>query len=306
MIITNKHNLPEAVYKVLSKDRYDGGSKPSSYSVTSILNPPRIVHLSKRHSSKLEEDAIDRVWSLFGQIAHSLLEEHAADESLSEQRLYLKILDRDISGQVDSYHDGIISDYKVTSAWGFVHGTLIQKWEEQLNMYAYLCIKNNMPVRSLQIVAIFRDWDKHKAKEVKYPNNPLMVIPITLWELDKQESYFTKKLAKLIANEQLPDDLLTLCSEEDMWQRPDVYAMMKKGRKTAVKLFPTLSEAEAWHSNSCDYNATNDTKDCDCRKEHYIVTRTGDRVRCRDYCSCSKFCNIYKEYCDVLDQRQAE
>src|SRR5512138_1815562 len=132
MKYSNKHSLPEEVFKVLTKERYSGG-KNTDYSVTTLKSPPRIVQLERRHWDELEEDAIDNLWSMFGQMAHNLLEEHGSDESMTEERIYLNILDRTISGQVDHYKDGVITDYKVTSAWSLVYGSRVKEWEEQLN-----------------------------------------------------------------------------------------------------------------------------------------------------------------------------
>ena len=89
MKITNKSSLPEAVYKALSHSNYNSGS--SDYSVTTLLRPPRMVQLERRHWDELEEDVLDRVWSLFGSAAHTILEQHGCDESLTEERLYIEV-----------------------------------------------------------------------------------------------------------------------------------------------------------------------------------------------------------------------
>ena len=189
MKYTNKAGLPVEVFNVLSKDRYVKG-EGTDYSVTTLKSPPRIVQLERRHWYELECDVLDNLWSMFGSMAHNMLEEHGSDDSHTEERFYLNILDRVISGQVDHYKDGVITDYKVTSAWTLVYGSRIKEWEEQLNMYAHLCRENDKPVRKIRIVAILRDWDKNKAKQDKsYPQSPIEIIPITLWEPEEGDSH---------------------------------------------------------------------------------------------------------------------
>ena len=77
MRITNKHNLPEAVFNFIAEDRYNPGS--SDYSVTTIISPPQLVALRRRYHNHLEEDVMDRIWSVFGTAVHNLFEAHTKD-----------------------------------------------------------------------------------------------------------------------------------------------------------------------------------------------------------------------------------
>jgi len=283
MIYTNIHNLPESVYKLLAKDRYNGSSS-TDYSVTTLLQPPRITQLSRRYASILTEDIMSNLWSLFGQVAHSLLEEHGAENALNEERIHVTMLERVVSGQVDSYSDGIITDYKVTSAWTLVYGSRIKEWEEQLNLYSFLFQSEGYSVRQLRICAILRDWDKNKAKQNKdYPQTPIVIIPLTLWNKDKTEEYLIDRLSLHKDAEELTDEDLPLCSKEDMWEQQTKYAVMSSKRKTAVKLFDDKEEAEAFIFLAKDAS-------------QYLQTRCGKRTRCQDYCSVNKFCNSYQDY----------
>lgn len=133
MKFTNKHNLPKEVYDVLSKDNYVAGS--TDFSATTLLKTPRQVQLQRRHATEITEDVIDRVWSLLGQAAHSILEKHGSDTSMTEERLYAEVFGRRISGQVDHYHNKCITDYKVTSVYTIIYGSRIHEWTEQLNCY---------------------------------------------------------------------------------------------------------------------------------------------------------------------------
>jgi hypothetical protein len=289
LIFTNKHNLPEEVAKVLSKDRYDKGTEHSDYSVTTLKTPPRIVQLQRRHKEELTEDVIDNLWSMFGSMAHTMLEEHGSDDAVTEKRFYLTILDRIISGQVDHYKDGVITDYKVTSAWTLVYGTRVKEWEEQLNMYAYLCTKSGLPVERIRIVTILRDWDKNKALQNQdYPQTPIKIIPITLWSKVIQKEYIEEQVELQIEAESKSDEDLRCCEAVEMWERPSTFAVMKEGRKTAVRVFDTKDGALTFISET--YPTLKEAEHID------LVTRLGKRARCEEYCNVSSFCSQYQEY----------
>lgn len=286
MKITNNYNLPEAVYQTLSQSSYNPGE--SDYSATTLLKPPRMVQLERRYWDELTEDVMDRVWSLFGQAAHSILEAHATDDALSEERLYADVLGRKVGGQVDNYHNKVITDYKVTSAWTLVYGSRIKEWEEQLNIYAYLFGQNGYDVESLQIVAILRDWDKNKAAadQLRYPQSPIQIIPLNLWGADQQEAFVYDRVVAMLDNEERSDERLEFCSAEDMWEQESKYAIMKVGVKKAYKLFDSKEAAEEYHILNLEG-----------REDYYIQTRPGKRTRCESgYCHVSRFCNQYRQY----------
>lgn len=295
MHYTNKHGLPEEVYKVLSKERYVKG-EGTDYSITTLKTPPRIVQLERRYWDELEEDCIDNLWSMFGNMAHNLLEEHGSDDAVTEQRLYTTIQDRVISGQLDHYKDGVITDYKVTSAWTLVYGSRIREWEEQLNSYAYLCTVNSLPVRKIRIVAILRDWDKNKAKEQSsYPQTPIVIIPITLWDSAEAQSYVEERVFEHKEAEDKADWALPLCTEEDMWCSPTKYAVFKGENKRATKVFDDESDIFFWLRDEMGWiKETIDGHVIDV--EHRIERRQGKRTRCESYCRVNSKCNVYQEY----------
>jgi hypothetical protein len=281
---TNKFNLPESVVNLLTKDRYSAG-EDTDFSVTTLLQPPRITQLKRRHWDELEEEMMDGVWSLFGQIAHSLLEEHGAENALAEERVKIEILDRVISGQVDSYHDGIITDYKVTSAWTLVYGSRLHEWTEQLNLYAYLFKSAGYAVTSLRICTILRDWDKKKAQlDHTYPQTPIVIIPIDLWTHEHQEAFIYDRVLIHKEAEPIVDFELPLCTPEEMWEQPAKWAVMKEGQKKAVRVYGTEEEAFTFAGEQANAHLLD------------VVKRPGKRTRCLDYCSVCSFCNSYQDY----------
>lgn len=245
--------------------------------------------LERRHDADIESDIMDRVWSLFGQAAHTVLENHGCDESLTEKRLYLEVNGRKISGCVDHYKDGIITDYKITTVWKIIHDTSHTEWEQQLNIYARLFRHNGYSVRGIRIVCILRDWDKNRAlREPDYPSTPILVIPLNVWTVPEQDQFLYDKVAALTECESLSDDDLYVCSEHDRWCRAPSYAVTKIGAKRATKVHSNLHEAVA------------DAKE---RGDKYdVVERQGVSVRCESYCQVNKFCNFYKEMHEDLPE----
>lgn len=285
MKYTNNYNLPEAVFNALKRDTYDKGK--ANYSITEILNPPQLVQLRRRYYDELEEDVMDNVWSILGRAAHHILENHAGEDTIAESRLYTTVKDRIIGGQVDNYHDKVITDYKITSAYTLVYGSRINEWEEQLNGYAYLFRQHDFEVERLQIVAILRDWQESKAKQdSKYPQTPIVIIPLNLWTEAEQREFIEEAVYWNILAETTEDEALPLCRPHEMWEQPAKYAVMKEGRKTAIRVFESEKAAEE-HAASMSDESGNSI---------YIQVRPGTRTRCRRYCPVSKYCHQYKEY----------
>ena len=281
MKLTNVTNLPESIYQAIANDDYDSGG--SDYTATQLISPPRIPELRRRHDAEIVEDARDRVWALLGKSVHAILEAAGSDNALHEERIFVEVLGRKISGATDRYHDNKIIDYKTTSAWTRVYGSRDEEWEQQLNIYGYLFRSIGFPVESLEIIALYRDWSANKAKaHSDYPQSMIEAIPIKLWDKGEQIKFIAQRVEALIKAESLPDDELPECSTEDMWEKPTVFAVMKQERKKAVKLFDDLQGAQ---SLVVDKGA-----------KYYIEKRPGERTRCEEYCSVAPFCNQYADY----------
>src|SRR3990167_4110460 len=140
MILTNSGGLPDAILRALANDSYSKGE--ADYSCSELIDAPRIVLLKQRHESEIQEDATDLLWRLLGKLGHKLLEEAGADNALMEERLFMPLLGRVLSGASDVaqwvYSNGKITDYKFTSVWTAIFGDRIQDWECQQNVYAEL------------------------------------------------------------------------------------------------------------------------------------------------------------------------
>lgn len=284
--MTNKQGLPEAWVKAAHNDGYDRGR--SDLTVTEMIGPP-LIRLLRREVDPNTEDVMDRTWSILGQACHTILERAAGGGELVEKRLYLDYDGWTIGGQLDNLdlRNGVLSDYKVTSAWSVI-GDVKEEWICQLNMLDYLLTANNHGVSKLQIVAIIRDWSRNRAKGKGYPQHPVVIVDVPRWDLAQQAEYFKDRVlehqsASILweGNREHPKE----CSFRERWEVDPSFALMKAGRKSAVKLFD--SEAAAGEAL-----ALLDDK-------HFIAKRPGERRRCSgNYCGVSSICPYYKEATD--------
>ena len=279
MKITNKLGLPQALVDAVSQRPPSG-----NYSASMLTKSPRMVQLARRHSAEMEQDVADMIWAIFGTAVHKVIEAADPEQALSEQYLKVELSNgATVSGMADLYEDGKISDWKTVSVWSYLKldDEKLHDYEVQLNTYALLFELAGFPVRQLEIVMLFRDWQRSKAKyDIEYPQHQVQRVPIKLLPAEKTEAYLLERTNLFESHKDTPDNELPLCTDAERWARPGKFAVMKKGRKSALRLLDTLEQAEAWkESNGGDS----------------IDKREGQSwVRC-EYCNAAQFCNQYKE-----------
>ena len=287
--LTNKFNLPEAIVEVLTP-KYEHIRNPKTYYVTDLTKDPRQVHLGIKYSDKIIEDVSDKIWALVGKAIHYIIEKMSGQDRLKEERLEIEMLGRKIIGRADDYSEkakNVLRDWKITSVWSYIYGSSIQSWTEQLNIYDYMFHSYGFEIDELEAVVILRDWSKGKAsKGGDYPPVQIQVIKIKKWSHQEQEDFIKDRLQKLIDTEELEDDKLPLCSKENRWAGDDQYAIMKEGRKSALRVVNTKSEAVAWEKGHLEQKPNDKTK---------IVLRKGEDRKCKDYCNICQWCNYWKE-----------
>ena len=284
-MVTNKFKLPQFVVDALTHSDYTRGD--SDISVTQLIDSPRIARLQREHADEQTKDAVDFVWSRFGTSVHTMFEESlkaTGSDVITEERLFTETQGWKLSGAIDAQEvsdDGvIISDFKVTSAWSVIFDK--SSWHTQLNVYAYLVRKaKGQTVKKLQIVALLRDWVRRKAEQGgEYPTAPIVVVDIPMWSEAEQDAYVESQIKKHMEATNT-DQPLIFCSSEETWQKDTVYAVMKKGRKSAVKLYKTEAEAV----ERAEKEGSN----------HSVEVRKGEKTRCKgDWCGVSKWCDQYQ------------
>lgn len=289
MKITNRHNVPHTILRAVQDDDYDRGD--SVMSVTQLISPPRIVILQNLNADNLEVDVTDRIPALFGTAVHKIVEKGAKDlpGHVVEERMFATINGWKISGAVDLQIDNgdgtwDINDYKVTSVYSVMSDK--PEWEQQLNCYAYLTYKTHGRLaKSLKIIAILRDWQRKQA-EIKpdYPQSQICVVDIPVWSLEDQEAYITGRVILHQEAQKKVDtgDSPPYCDDKERWLRGETWALMKEGRKSAVKLYDNEAEAtNAAESSGPGFSVT---------------YRPGTATRCAgNYCLVSAYCRQWHE-----------
>lgn len=273
MRLTNRLNLPAPIVAAVRNDRYDSGG--ADISITTLLQPPRKVVLERQHSNELEEDVMDRIWSLVGQVMHGILE-RASPSGETEKRYFMKMRDWKVSGQIDRIEDGILQDYKFVTVYKVRDG-VDPDYEAQMNCYAELLRRNGIEVRRLELVAILRDWSKMEARrEPTYPQQQVLIQNVRLWT----SAECTKFLEDRVDAHQAARLLLPECTPEERWERPTKWAVMKKGGVRAVKLHFIEKNAQEHAATATNLS---------------VEVRPGDSVRCAAYCSAAPFCDQYQK-----------
>ncbi len=284
MKITNKHNVPETLVALASRDYYSKGR--ADYSVTEIISPPRIQRLRRQHYENMEQDVSDMLWQLLGSALHVVAERGAADNHITEERIIADIGDVKLSGAIDIQKvtpEGIIiTDYKFTSAWALRQDK--PEWEAQQNIYAWLVEKvKGKKVIGVQICALIRDWSRREASvKADYPQAPIQVLELPLWPLERTEEYIKERIEAHRMSKVQADwgDELPPCSDDDRWVRETKYAVKREGRKTAIRVFDTQHEADELAE----------------KEKGYVEVRKGEAIRCTgNFCGVAQWCSQYQQ-----------
>lgn len=284
MKITNKHNVPETLVALASRDYYSKGR--ADYSVTEIISPPRVQRLRRKHHEEMEQDVSDMLWQLLGSALHVVAERGVADGHITEERIIAEIGDVKLSGAIDIQRitpEGIIiTDYKFTSAWALRQDK--PEWEAQQNIYAWLVEKvKGQKVVGVQICALIRDWSRREASvKADYPQAPIQVLDLPLWELDKTEAYIKERIDAHRLSKVQADwgDELPPCTDDERWVRETKFAVKREGRKTAIRVLDSEQEA----------------KELAEKEKGYVEIRKGEAIRCTgNFCGVAQWCSQYQQ-----------
>lgn len=294
MILTNKLNLPQPFVDAATNDHeYTEGR----YSVTELLGGTCEAILKRRHADDIEEDVSDRVWAILGTAVHEILRQAEASESqIQENWLSVKLeglaSGYELSGIFDLYDDstGTVTDYKNA-------GTI--KWQKQdfedyrmqTLLYCWLLQQIGFAAWNGEIVMILRDWSKGKAKFDKdYPQKQVQRVSFHFSDKDMEEAEeFVYMWFIMVKHEEaVPDDCLEPCTPEQRWHKPDKWAVKKKGRKTAVRVYESEKDARV--------RAMEENKKADSNDLYYVEFREGEDTRCQSYCSVAQFCPYGRKF----------
>lgn len=287
MITTNKMGMPQAFVNFVSNVRHNA---PGTLSATTLLQGDKQIVLYDRHFDEMEQDASDLVWATLGTAYHAIMEKQN-DESFKEEFFEVSVDAWKVTGRVDRYdleHE-LLEDWKTASVWKVIYKSF-DDWKAQGLTYAWLMKQNGLNVKKCRFVALLKDHSKTDAKrKPDYPQKPIYIYEFEVTEADLKatEERIKAKIKSVTESYKLPDNEIAPCSEEERWATPAKYAVMKNGRKTAVKLFESREEAEVLVANLGD--------------GHYIEERKGESKKCAGYCPCAEFCNFYHENVEIKE-----
>lgn len=281
MPLTNKLGLPQSFVE-MAKPNYE--YEAGEYRVTSLLKGIRETILEQRHRNEITQDVSEMIWLLFGTAVHGVLEQQKETAyQIKESRIKISVASRILSGQFDLYDTAkkTVTDYKTTSVWKIIYKNY-DEWRRQLLIYAYMLRSIGFEVEHGEIIALLKDHNKRDAKiKPDYPDIPVQKITFDFSEQDFTdiEKWIIERITALKAAESLPDNELPICTPEERYNSGDKYAVMRKNRKTALRVLEKKEDAEKYMSeNGGDY----------------IEVRPGEDKKCAEYCSVCQFCSYYQ------------
>ena len=280
MIVSNRLNLPAAFVNAVSTNRHNAAG---CFSATTLNKGTKEIILSDRHFDEITVDAADSVWAVWGTAVHALLESQP-DNNFHEESFKVPVSNSFVTGQVDSYdmERGIINDWKTASVYKIMKDDF-SDWYKQGMTYAWLLKQNGLDVRRCRFIALLKDHSMTKAEtDSSYPQAPVFTyeFEVTPEELEQAGARITAKVKDIEAAELMSDDDIAPCTPEERWADGDKWAVMKNGRKTAIRVFDTEIDAE-----NCAGELGN---------SHYVEHRPAVSRKCGKYCLCRDFCSFYR------------
>jgi hypothetical protein len=178
-----------------------------------------------------------------------------------------------VKGQVDHVliTEGKLLDFKETTARKLRGGGVPREWVAQTNIYRRMLYREKgIVIGSVAILAFPKDWSKRESKQSQdYPQTAVVQLEVPMWTDEEADAFIEERIRLHQMDEPPP------CSEEDVWARPDKYAVMKRGNVKAVRVYGNALDAELHARQSSAF---------------YVEHRQGDAVRCRDWCQVSHLC----------------
>lgn len=289
MRITNKYGLPEAMVKAVEIHEHRKGT----FSVTQLLKGATEIALEMMYPDKLEMDVSDMVNMMLGTAVHRIFEKHETSDNINEHYMESDVFaGLTVSGTADNIDLFMeqITDYKTCSVWKIIYNDY-EDWREQIKAYLWLWYNETGNLwHNGRVVAVLKDWSPTDAKfKPDYPKCP--VVPIRFEYTDEEifgvPEAWTEKIMEVLRKLVTQD--FGCCTVKERWARPTQYALMKKGRKTALKLYDNEEDA---------------MKAVDGDPTVYVECRQGEDVKCDRYCVAGK-CGLC-EYKNSKEKKDEE
>lgn len=161
-----------------------------------------------------------------------------------------------IGGKFDFVGEGIVQDFKSTSAWSWIKNDKDATYALQLSIYRWLDAQRSL--RRIQedfgrINFLFTDWNKAQMQTVQgYPNTRVKHRDIPLLGLVETETWIKDKLRLIQKYKDVPESQLPECTDEELWRSEPSYKYYSDPVKAqdptarSSKNFDNLAEANAY------------------------------------------------------------
>ena len=329
MIWTNLNKLPAPLAQLVSEDLYyeerkkqleayclEKGLDPakvSHFSASDLIRPPQMRVLTKRYGAEVIVDVAMHIYRVLGTAIHTALRLAAVRMAernevgyIPEKRLFTHFkvggVTVVISGEPDLITpDDWLHDYKVTGIYGLDKGVKIE-WEQATNIYAWLRSLEGKVTKGILITFILRDWMNAQVVQEGYPPAPAQSIESRLWTFDEQQAFVEARVKLHLEAEGLFDDDLPECKPEEMWEKPESWAVIRDKGARAAKVyrgedFPEGTDRETiLQAATADATLRNEKPRKKGEEPYVVQHRPGERTRCDRFCEIRAHCRQYKEY----------
>ena len=275
---TNNFNIPQEIVNVLVP--YEKKYTENTFSVTDLISSPQKRELLRRFDVVIDYSAL--LSRFKGNLLHNYFQQKTPQlltEQFVERKIEYNGVEYTIRGVADILLEDKIVDYKTTKHWKFIFKDF-SDWETQLNLYKWLTEFLYDKEPKLFVWAFIDDYTLQEAKRNKdYPQIAFKEVEIPSWDTKQTEEYILDRLKRHLFIQSLSDEELTtkvFCTKKERLANDEKFAVMKQGRKSAIKLYDNLEDAiESMPKDG----------------KHYVEERPSIS-KCVDYCDASSICPI--------------
>ena len=265
---TNIHNLPDRVIRVIQGHYKDKRPELGRLSITDLIDEPLPRLLFITRWDDIVRDYSDLLTATQGTALHERYEMCATEDDDTEHKYEDAVSDVIVVGKADNYVDKTVFDIKQTGVYGPQYKK--DKWEAQLNCYAWQRRKRNQEVEKLLVDVWYRDWKENNIHWRDYPQIPFEVLELPLWSFEQQDGYIRDRVQIHQTGS------LKCCSNKQRGIRFEAY---KQGNKTPTKVEDTRGELETWADN----------------QKFKVEIVQSEPIFCQRYCKSRSVCPFVKE-----------
>lgn len=304
MKLTNNTNIPTPVADVMT-ELYNSHPAPSEgmYFVTELLKSPKEILINRAHYDEVVRDIQEAVSAIFGTAFHEgIASKLVGKDNCTVEKRYTSLLNVEtdlgvipiiISGALDLLWRDDDGDYHIID-WKTCMLTKVDKersgeeesWKKQGYIYAWL-LEQNTGIRPVDITMCAFPKDVKGKPNFTDPSTwklQPVVFDATDREYEKALLEEYKGKLKEILHNILFREEPRACTQEEMWQSPPTFAVMKPTAKQASRVCSSVAEAQkflvdkGWVGNG-----------------YMIYERPSEPKKCCDWCDARKWCKQGQE-----------